>query len=246
MASMTVEKPKTYFQSRYTESQTLQFIRQYQATKCKQSATALSEIFFKLMSKIAHGYCKSGILFEDAYAAAVVGLLTGIQSFEIEKYGIKSLSSYLTRSVNDHVSQELRGYTIKLGKNISVTMSAVKKHMADNNVDMVAACNALGLTRRRRFAVEQAMTAVGLSGITDELVKGLARDRKTILDKVVDEESEKAVYARLESLDDKFREVIKRRLDGQPVKQIAAELGVSLPTVSNRYKKGIELLSRDS
>jgi RNA polymerase sigma factor (sigma-70 family) len=90
------------------------------------------------------------------------------------------------------------------------------------------------------------MNAVGLSGLSDEVAVGLVKDKRNVLDHIIEEESEKAVYARLELLDDKYKEVIKRRLEGQPVKQIASELGVSLPTVSNRYKKGIELLSKES
>jgi RNA polymerase sigma factor (sigma-70 family) len=246
MTTSTAAPVETYFQSKYTHEQVLQFIRNYQANKCRRSATAFTEIFFRQLNKLAHGFCKAGIPFDDAFASAVLGMLVGIQKFEIEKYGTKSLSSYIQRAIIDHISKEVRGYTIKIGKTISTTLSMVKEEMGSKSVDFKTACDNLGLTKRRRFAVEQAMNAVGLSGLSDEVAVGLVKDKRNVLDHIIEEESEKAVYARLELLDDKYKEVIKRRLEGQPVKQIASELGVSLPTVSNRYKKGIELLSKES
>lgn len=244
MTTATLTESPIYFKSPYTERQVVALIKEYQTSKSQRAADALLIIFKKLCQKIAHNYTRSGISFADAFQDACLGLYVGVNAFDMERFGIVTLSSFLTRAINDRIKDELKGYTIKIGTTASKNVWLVKQKMADDNLTFDQACEAMGLSKRKTNAVRAAMVAVGLSGISEDMESTLSNHKNPVLSEIMRDEEEKLFKARLMKLDTKYRVLIEMKLEGAMDKQIAAKLDCSIPSISNWFKKACSLLSK--
>ncbi len=244
MTTATVTESPIYFKSPYTERQVISFIREYQANKSQKAADALLIVFKNLCRKMAHNYTHSGISFADAFQDACLGLYVGIREFDLERFGIVTLTSFLTRAINDKIKDELKGYTIKIGTTASKNVWLVKKEMSDKNLTFEESCESLGLSKRKMEAVRQAMVAVGLSDISPDMESTLTNHKNPVLSAAMQNEEEKLFKDRLMKLDPKYRTIIEMKLEGAIDKQIAAKLDCSIPSISNWFKKACMLLAK--
>lgn len=236
------EKDEIFFKSKYTNQQVMDILRHFQKHGDEKSSAILLEIFNKQAWDVARRYLKSGILREDAYQSAIEGLYAAAKGFDTELKGIIPFKGYVRQSMFDHLNQQVKGYTIKIGTAASYHVWEIKKMMETHGIDAEEACNRLGLSKRKRTARLQAMNAVGLSGISTEMEKTLARGKNPTYEEIEKQEELRIIQENIKKLPANLKTVLEMRIDGHPVKEIAKKLEVSIPTISNWFKKACKII----
>ena len=74
----------------------------------QQARNIVIETCLKFVVHIASRYQTSDIELDDLFSIGVIGLVKGVDSYKVDKYGIKPFSTYIGRSIENEILMQIR------------------------------------------------------------------------------------------------------------------------------------------
>lgn len=93
-----------------TLEETKRLLIAYRETLDREVLSILVECNLKLVKYIANRYLNKGLTFEELESAGNEGLIKAIMTFDPEKYGMVTFSTYIAAAIENEIKLELRKY----------------------------------------------------------------------------------------------------------------------------------------